>query len=240
MFLDVLSVKVGWGLREEAAEACAARLSRMIEGLASVYPGFAGLQWRGTGQQVSTRVVLELGRANGLAPLLKRQRVYHSGRKRIVVDGYRFEAGCHTEDERPIVLSVRAGSGADLPDRAWLPNEISLSFVLSGGEGDLAIFRALKLILLTLVKAWEPDWGGLYSAVYGARSKDPMRSRFSGAWMVYLTEPLAKGFAAPASAVVEPYSEGALLVSATSGPFNIENAEQLSIADAIHVAFRTR
>jgi hypothetical protein len=237
MFVDVLSVKVGWALREEAVEVCAARLSRMLEELASIHPSLAGLRWSGVGHQVSTRVVLELSRAGELARLFRRQRVYHSGRKLIVTDGYRFEAAGHSGEGRPIVLSVHAGNGADLPDRTWLPNEISLSFVLSGvSEGDLAIFQALKPALLALVSAWEPDWGGLYSAVYGARFIGPACSRFAGAWVVYLTGHLAQSISSPPSAVIEPCSDSAVLVSATSVPFNIDNSAHLGVADAIHAS----
>jgi hypothetical protein len=237
MFVDVVSIKCGWGLREETVDACAARLSRMAEALADIYPSLAALRWSGVGHQVSTRVVSELARAGELARLFKRQRVYDSSRKLIVTDGYRFEASGQSEDGRPIVLSVHAGNGADLPDRAWLPNEISLSFVLSGaGEGDLAIFRALRPALLALVSAWEPDWGGLYSAVYGARFIGPARSRFAGAWVVYLTGHLAQSISSPPSAVTEPCSDGAVLVSATSEPFNIDNAAHLGVADAIHAS----
>lgn len=237
MFVDVISVKCGWGLREETADACAARLFDMVDELAIIYPSLAALRWSGVGHQVSTRIVLELARAGELAGLLKRQRVYHSGRKIIVTDGYRFDAAGRSEEGRPIVLSVRAGSGADLPDRTWLPNEISLSFVLGGGgEGDLAISRALKPALLAMVTAWEPDWGGLYSAVYGARCTGPVRSRFAGAWAVYLTEQLAQSISSPPSAVIEPHSDGAVLISATSEPFGIDNPAHQGVADAIHAA----
>jgi len=118
MFVDVVSIKCGWGLREETVDACAARLSRMAEALADIYPSLAALRWSGVGHQVSTRVVSELARAGELARLFKRQRVYDSSRKLIVTDGYRFEASGQSEDGRPIVLSVHAGNGADLPDKA--------------------------------------------------------------------------------------------------------------------------
>ncbi len=137
------------------------------------------------------------------------------------------------------MLSVHAGNGADLPDRTWLPNEISLSLVLSGGEGDLAIFRALKPALLALVAVWEPDWGGLYSAVYGARFADPMRSVFAGGWTVYLAEHLARQISPPTSAIAERRQGGAMLIAATEEPFNVDNAAHLGVADAIQACLDT-
>jgi len=135
---DFFGVRAGWGLREETVEACASRFARMLNDLWDLHPDFRTLHWTGSGQQMATRNLLELCRSGDLAQLFKKRRVHNTSRTRILPDGYQFDARNGTDSSQFLLLTLHAGAGSGDADRTWIPNEIALTIIFSGGVEPVA------------------------------------------------------------------------------------------------------
>lgn len=231
---DLYSVKAGWGLREETAEACASRCVRMLNGLWDIHPDFRTLHWTGSGQQVAARNLRELCRSGDLPRLLKKRRVHNASRTRIVADGYELDARSGAGSSQSLLLHLHAGTGSEDADRVWLPNQIELAIIL-GSDVDAAaeMLLALKPILFAIVDAWDADWGGLYSTGRTAQTIEQFRWRFAGAWAVYVAERFARRVVPPAQGFVERHPNGGMLMSAAKDVFSADDTAHVEAANAI-------
>ena len=233
---DVFEVTAGWGLREEGAQVCAARLSRMLENLAGVHPAFTRLMWTGMGRGVPTRDMQRLRELGLLEGLVDLQRTPDDAGKHWLPDGYRLPATADLDGPKFLVLTVRVGRHLDHRYVARFGNIVTVVISALGDPVNGGIpFEALKPILIALVEAWQPEWAGAFSVFYGAKSNSlrwppPF---YSGSWMIYLTQSLAQKINVPASALVERMPGDGLLMQATDQPFDHENPEHVRAADAI-------
>ena len=233
---DIVEVTAGWGLREESAQVCAARLGRMLELFAGVHSAFTRLMWTGRGRGVPTRDMQSLRELGLLEGLLDLQRTHDDAGKHWLRDGYRLTATTGLDATKVLALTVRVGRHLDHRHVARFGNTVTVAI---SALGDPAIGgmppEALKPIVIALVEAWQPEWAGAFSAFYGAKSK-PRRwpiPFYSGRWMICLSESLAQKVIAPASALVERMPCGGLFMRATDQPFDHENTEHVRAANAI-------
>ena len=230
---DLLSVKAGWGLREESVEACASRCARMLNDLWDIHPDFRLLRWDGSGQ-VQTRDLGELSRSGDLPRIFQAQRVHNTRRTRILPDGYRLSARSAESSTNSLGLHLRVGTGSGDADRCGVPNQVELTIILSKDINAIVKMLAeLKPILFAMVDAWDVDWGGLYSTGRTAQTVNQPRSVFSGAWAVYLAEPFATRITPPVQAIVKRRSSGGLLMAADRDVFVSSNPAHVEAADAI-------
>jgi hypothetical protein len=212
-----------WGPRRETAAACAVRLARMLEGLASIDPIYA--RWYRPA----------MTRAEATEPFCSMPPVVEELRKVFEAEEDSSIAAWNGIDEpRGLKFMCRAGSDAGFP---VFPNWIEIPARRRQPENaDLLTVAVLKPMLLSLVAAWDPDWASVYSRSYTRRLFDPTGRHlppFRSGWMTYLPLRLALRVSPPPSAIVERTPGGGLLMLATEEPFTVENPDHVAVADAI-------
>lgn len=232
------TVKAGWGLREETVEACASRCAQWLNDLRDIHPDFRTLQWTGRGQ-VATRDLGALFRGGDLPQLFAKRRVHNASRTRILPDGYELSARGGA-DASQLMLRFHAGAGSEEGDSSWLANEVTLTIFPRGNPQAVAeVLLGLKPILRATVDAWHVDWGAISSTSRLAQTAETMTAAerflwpFSGAWAVYLAEPLARRVIAPEQAIVCARGNGGVLISATQDVYDANDAAQVDAANAI-------
>ena len=145
---------------------------------------------------------------------------------------------------------IHAGSYAShLPWPNWaelhLPDR-------DGQNADLVNPGMIAAILKHLIAAWEPRWGGVVSLTYRRlrmppqpnmtraeimrRPMRPLTLFRNPGWIVYLSEPYARLFAAPPSARIEQLPDGGIRASTTDDMFSSENPHDLAAADELGTA----
>ena len=204
---DVISVEARWGLREESAKACAARLGRMLEGLETLHDGFPRLMW--TGGPMRPLYPLP-ARSDALARLFEPQRIYDDVRKRRVSDGFSFSADARLAGKRFIKIHIWAGKHIDFNEQVAWPNAVFISTVIYDPDGeDRAIVEAMRPALEAVTAAWMPDRAATFSRNRAATRHDPAGSCFyNGAQHIYLTPRQAQHIGAPPGTVTETLCQG--------------------------------
>ena len=204
---DVISVEARWGLREESAEDCAARLGQMLEALESLHDGFPRLMWTGG----PMRPVYPLPtRFEELARLFEHRRIYDDIRKRRLSDGFSFSADARLGGKRFIQLHVWAGKHVDCGERIAWPNAVFISTVIYDPDGeDRAIVEAMRPALEAVTGAWTPDRAATFSRNRAATRHDPAGFCFyNGARHIYLNPRQAQQVAASRGTAIETLCEG--------------------------------
>jgi immunity protein 52 of polymorphic toxin system len=92
----------------------------------------------------------------------------------------------------------------------------------------------VKSAMLSVVAAWEPDYGSLVNWEYWRQLfGGPPYPIFRSGWMTYLPPHYASRIAPLPAAMVEPVPGGGLLLLATEERFSMDNPAHLAAADAI-------
>jgi hypothetical protein len=235
---DLFHIHAEWGPRRDSAEACARRLSRVLNDVSDVHPGFAQMivnpDW---GR--SRPAALLPRRAAEIAPFFSPVRNYDEASKRIVVDSYRLQASAHLADSRFLVMTIVAGKhGTDDRHRLW-GNQVSISLKVTeaGNADDATALAAVKPILLALVSAWEPHRASADSTRYGqlppaTGSTAPF---VRGTWAAYFA-PGAGEFSLKSLGLTRRLPDGGQLWCATDQAFDLDNPDHLGAASAMDAA----
>lgn len=204
---DAISVEARWGLREESAKACAARLGRMLEGLETLHDGFPRLMWTGGPMRPLYPLPAHF---DALALLFEPRRIYDEGRKRRLSDGFSFSADARLAGKRFIQMHIWAGKHVDCDEQVAWPNSVFISTVIYDPDGeDRAIVEAMGPALEAVTAAWMPDRAATFSRNRAASSHDPAGSCFyNGAQHIYLTPRQAQSVAASRGTAMDSLCEG--------------------------------
>lgn len=229
-----------WGPRAETAEACAARLARMLTGLAAVHPIFAHWNKKAYTRAGANKPFCAMPpRVEELTRLFEKGKNYKDEPREPMLDlGYRVYAWNGLDDDRATSFTVKAGA---YTTSTAFPNRVSLGMPSPQiGNEDLQSAALLKQVLLTVIAAWAPVWGGVQLWSCMKRWIDAagqLQHPWAG-WMTYLSAPLAPRVAPPPGAIHEPVPGGGLLVLATEESFAMDNPAHLAALDAIQAALK--
>jgi hypothetical protein len=235
---DLFHLYAEWGPRRETAEACAWRLSRMLNDLTDVHRGFAQMvvepNWR-----LSRPAGALTNRAADIVPFLSPLRLYDWGRKRIVVDGYRLNASAALTQARFLTMAIVAGAPEDDRGSRFTMNRVSVSFNIldDGNDDDATALAAVNPILLALISAWEPQTAQATSTRYGRLSRTTSNAApfTHGIWTAYLA-PGTKELSLTSLGITHRLADGGLLWCATDEVFDLDNPVHLGAAAAMHAA----
>ena len=239
---DFFHIQAEWYPREENAEACAQRVSRMLNEFSDLHPVFTQLvvdpNWR-------------LNRPPGalpscaaeIVPFLSPQRIYDWTLKRFVVDGYRLTASGAMARGGDISLHIFAGVAGD--NRRQVVNQVSVSFNIMKNvderDHDGVSLAAVTPITLALVAAWEPQTVSAVSTRYGQLSRGPgdVAPFVRGIWTAYFAQG-AGTLPLTSLGVTRRLSDGGLLWSASDQSFDLDNSVHLDAAAAMHAALTAK
>ena len=102
---------------------------------------------------------------------------------------------------------------------------------------DLINVTALKPAMLSIVRAWEPDYGSLVCWDYWRRLFGEGRyPLFRSGWITYLAPQYASRVTPPAAAIVERLAGGGMLLLATEERFSMDTPAHLAAADQVQAA----
>jgi immunity protein 52 of polymorphic toxin system len=209
----------------------------MLEGLAKVHPAFAHWRKKAKSRAAANEPAWTMPpNIDELAEVFERGRQYKDiPREPWPELGYSVSAWNGLDRPYAASLVVRAGTYAD-----WIPfpNTVDLRLPpASPDNADLTSIAALKPAMLSVVAAWEPDYGSLVCWGYWRRLfGDRHYPLFRSGWMTYLAPRYASRITPPPAAITEPVVGGGLLLLATEEPFSVDNPTHLAVADAIQAA----
>lgn len=226
-----------WRPRPASTRDCAVRLARMLGGLAKLHPAFASwnrkASTRGAANQPAWTVPPDISE---LTTVFEKGRQFKDAPREAWPEmGYRVSAWNGCDGPTGASLSVHAGTYATY---SVYPNAVDLALNLADQDNaDLICTPVLKPALLSIISAWEPDYGVVvcwdyYRRLFGERGWPPFRS----GWMTYLAPRYASRITPPPTAIVEPVPGGGLLLLATAERFSMNNPAHLAVADAIQAA----
>jgi len=233
------ALRVGgkWRPRPASTHDCAVRLARMLGGLAKAHPAFA--RWnkkaksRTAANQPAWTTPPDVGEL--MAAFEKGRQFKDAPRQPWPEMGYRVSAWNGRDGPTGASLSVHAGTYATY---SVYPNTLDLALKpVSADNADLICTAVVRSALLSIVSAWEPDYGSVvcwdyYRRLFGEQRWPPFRS----GWMTYLAPQYASRITPPPTAIVEPVPGGGLLLLATAERFSMDNPAHLAVADAIQAA----
>ncbi len=250
---DTFQIQIYWGNRQETAQECAARLATMLGGLAQTNAAFA--HWNKktmTPSKANAPFCAMPPRIQELATIFERgiARKDDPARTPWPEVGFFISAWNGHNDSHGLSFIVHAGGYAShLP----CPNWVELHLPRRDGQNaDLVNPATISAILKQLITAWEPRWGGVFSFTY-RRLRMPPRPNmtrqeiarrpirpptlfWNPGWIVYLSAPYARLFAAPPLASVEDLANGGVLASTADQMFSSENPRDLAAADELGTA----
>jgi hypothetical protein len=234
---EVNHIHAYWRPRAESAHECAVRLAWMLEGLVKAHPAFS--QWN---KQAYSRAAANKP-AWGMPPDISEvTQVFENGRvhkdvPHVPWPGMGFHISAWNGHEPPYGASLRINAGASADLRS-LPNTADLSLKRVGPDNaDLINAATLKPALLSVATAWEPDYAVVvpwtyWPHVFGDGGYPKLRS----GWMTYLAPKYARRIVPPPAAIVEPVSDGGMLLLATEERFDMDNPAHLRVAGAVQEA----
>jgi hypothetical protein len=237
MSLESYKLYAGWRPRRESTRSCATRLAHMLDDLAKAHPAFA--RWS---KQANTRAAAGKPAWTMPSNIDELTEVFEKGRqyKDVPPDpwpelGYSVSAWNGNDPPYGSSFGVWAGGFADsMP----FPNSVDLELdPASPDNADLMDAAVLKLALLTVITAWEPDYASAvcwsyWQRLFGGRHYPLFRS----GWMTYLAPQYASRITPPPAAIVERVPGGGLLLLATKERFSMDNPAHLAVADAVQAA----
>jgi len=196
-----------WGPRKEDAEACAARLQRCLDGLASTSELLASWYLRG----MSSAAREPVGREHeALVTLISTGRHRADGSKKLM-DDLGFTIGAwNGNKELPAAWDTLCGGYADV---AGIMNSFVLDLPARDQDMPSTLLydpQASRAILRTIIDAWDPDWAVFTSHTLRNLRDRPPRAPHVG-WLTYLSSPRAVPPDAAKIASVETQDTGTIL-----------------------------
>lgn len=237
MSSEAFKVEAKWQARPESPRSCAQRLAHMLAGLAAAHPAFDRWNKLANSRAAADRSAWRMPPdTDELTAVFEGGRQYKDmPRKPWPELGYSVGAWNGMDPPCGASLSIRPGRYSD--SRAF-PNSVDLELnPTSPRNADLVCAGVLKPALLSIIAAWEPDYGVVicwdyWQRLFGDRRWPPFRS----GWITYLAPRYASRVTPPPAAIVEPVPGGGLLLLATDEQFSMDNPVHLAAADAIQAA----
>jgi Immunity protein 52 len=237
MTSEIYRVECYWQPRPESTRDCAVRLVRMLGDLAKVHPAFARWNRKAKTRAAANRPAWAMPpNIDELTAMFEKGRQYKDAPRQPWPEmGFSVSAWNGRDDSHGASLTVRPGTYANF---ASFPNTVDLALKPAGlDNSDLSNTAVLKSALLSVVSAWEPDYGVVICWDYWQRLfGDRHWPLFRSGWMTYLAPQYASRIMPPTTAIVEPVPGSGLLLLATKERFSMDNPAHLAVADAIQAA----
>jgi hypothetical protein len=234
---EVNHVKACWRPRAESTRDCAVRLARMLEGLVKAHLAFS--RWN---KKANTRAAADKPAwamppdVDQLTAAFEKGRQYRD-RPRTPWPEIGYRVSAWNGRDPPYGASLAVWPGSYGPSRS-LPNRIDISLNRAGPDNaNLISTPVLKPVLLSVATAWEPDYAVVVPWTYWPQAfGDGGYPTLRSGWMTYLAPKYAARIIPPPSAIVEPVSNGGLLLLATEERFDMENPAHLAAVAAVQTA----
>ena len=237
MTAEVYRIEGKWRPRQESTRDCAVRLARMLDGLASAHPAFRHWNKQAPSRAAANRPAWAMPPDIGeLTAVFEKGQQYKDVPREVWPEmGFSVSAWNGRDGPHGASLTVRPGTYATF---SRFPNTIDLTLKPAGPDNtDLVNSAVLKPVLLSVVSAWEPDYGVVVCWDYWQRLfGDRHWPLFRSGWMTYLAPQYASQITPPPAAIVESVPGGGLLLLATEERFSMDNPTHLAGADAIQAA----
>ncbi len=197
-----------WRSREEPAAACAARLARFLADLSGCGDVFAAWYRKGGSRAAALDKQVDWRRADILLDLV-REGASRTDSTREVIPDLGFHVGLW--NGRPsateVGLSVCCGLYTATPG---LCNTANLD--LPSDLGVFAYSSNVKAPLLAVVRAWEPEWAGVFSVRTVSSRRTCTAFTPYVDWLLYLQDPPHCIGSLPEAVATEETNDGGLLV----------------------------
>jgi Immunity protein 52 len=234
---EVNHVEAYWRPRPESTRDCAVRLARMLEGLVKAHSAFSHWNKQAYSQAAANKPAWHMPpHIDELTTVFEKGRQYKD-RPRVLWPEMGYSVSAWNGIERPHGATLRIRSGGFTSSR-FFPNTVDLKVNRAGPDNtDLISSAVLKPALLSVATAWGPDYAVVvpwtyWPRVFGDGGYPTLRS----GWMTYLAPKYATRIIPPPSAIVEPVSNGGLLLLATEDQFDMENPAHLAAVAAVQTA----
>lgn len=234
---EVNHAKAYWRPRAESTHDCAVRLARTLDGLSKAHSAFSCWNRQAYSRAAAYKSAWTMPPdVDELTAVFEKGRQYKD-RPRIPWPEMGYSVSAWNGRDRPYGATLSARPGGYGPSRS-LPNTVDLGLKRAGPDNtDLICTAVLKPALLSVATAWEPDYAVVvpwtyWPQVFGDGGYPTLRS----GWMTYLAPKYAVRIIPPPSAIVEPVSNGGLLLLATEERFDMDNPAHLAAAAAVQKA----
>ncbi len=219
---DTYYAGVYWSARRESAEECAQRAAAFFRLLSGCDPIYA--HW--FEQADSFKKALQLQFEPTYETFLRffKSRKYNEG-----AFGFSFSAWTgHEEDGHGGMVMLSCGSAVAPP-----PNSCLLHLPDEGPEMERVLTaQVLTQVMRSLVLAWEPDHGGVFSNGYQSLRDEPVSKPYTG-WLMYFPRHWGEVPPLPEPVRVEPVEDKGTLVILTPERFTVDNPAHVALADEV-------
>jgi hypothetical protein len=224
---DGVYIRACWGSREESPAELADRFVRLIDRLSSIDPVFA--LWTSGAKGPKKFETIRDNYADVVKACMSRDDFGEP----VPIEGYAFFAITRGQPHSRS-FSVGARAGAYMPTSSYqnsLDFETSDMDVPDPSSVSYPLFRS---VMSAIIDIWSPDdCLVMPQQLMGLIDLD---RHFRDPWMQYLSKPFADLITPPSDVHVERFSDGGLLMVATTDTFNVDNPAHLAGARAIGAA----
>jgi len=229
---ETYEIHAFWGSRPESAADCAARLRRLIDGLAPLDPVFVG--WHCGDAAIDV---------NALEKLFDDSRSYYTypPNKLMPKVGFLLTLWSYKWQVDQIGMHIHAGSYGN-----WSRHGNSIALDLTKNRaltGQPWKASELRPVLRAVLDAWDVDEASIYCNRYLKyfryyplpRGQSRLYSPREG-WITYLPSAQAKMISAPEGVEVERLDNRGVLYTLCEEPFTIDNPRHMALAAAMQKA----
>jgi hypothetical protein len=169
---------VYWAARRESVEQCAVRLHRFLSELSASDAVLAS--WYNNARRQKTFLKrVEVESRDYLIDLLNRSRLRNDDKTVIEDLGFQISLSNRRDREKQATMNIHCGSYSE-----GSGNDVVLN--LPEDMGDLRKPERMAAVLATVVRAWEPDTGGVMSLTAIRATDYRLQVPFVN-WMVYVS-----------------------------------------------------
>lgn len=223
-----------WKARQEDANACAQRLSHFLSLLSSCDAVF--LRWfeRSESQSKSIRREVQASAKEHLLSLLLRGR-HRRDTNRSTIEELGFAIGLWNGQGAPKSVGLSITCGLFDSGRGIGGNSVMLE--LPEDLGDLQDSSRTARILAAIIKAWEPDWAGVFSTkAMDVRPFSPEVPFVD--WMLYVSNKTHSIDSLPASSLLFRVDEGKSIIIVQQEPPRPDDETTIRSVRAVEQALR--
>lgn len=226
-------VSVQWRRsRIETPQQVAARMFRMLTGLAAIDDCFAHWYKQGRSLKGAYRPAWQMPPdMDDLARALEKAIVRDLEARVLGIGLYAWNG---RRDGLGLVFSFYQDTAASF---RLVPNMCEFTLPDIGDDGRPMSLSMAKAVLRVMADAWHTDYGGICSFGYQppAAGTEP-RPLFWCMWMTYLSAELAARFKPPAGALAETGPAGGLIIQLTEAPFDENDPHHVAMMNAMYRA----